>query len=264
MVALEPAPGGQPPHLHRRLLRRDLPGAGARPGRVRPAGHLPRPVGPRRGRRRRCARTRDGLDRDALEPAPPPDRHPGRGRRWRAPAARSPRWTTPSSRRRCSGPSSTGADLVVHSTTKYLNGHSDVVGGAVVAAPGAARAPAAHPEHEQHARHLPEPARRASWCCAGSRPCTCACGARGRRPGGGGLPGRAPGRWRRVHYPGLASHPQHALARRQQRGFGAMVSFELRRGTREPGRPRAADAALVHAGGEPGRGGEPGGPPGHR
>ena len=36
----------------------------------------------------------------------------------------------------------------------------------------------------------------------------------------------------RVHYPGLESHPQHAFARRQQRGFGAMISLELRHGTR--------------------------------
>ena len=35
----------------------------------------------------------------------------------------------------------------------------------------------------------------------------------------------------RVHYPGLETHPQHALARRQQHGFGAMLSFELRDGT---------------------------------
>jgi cystathionine gamma-synthase len=37
----------------------------------------------------------------------------------------------------------------------------------------------------------------------------------------------------KVHYPGLASHPQHALARAQQRGFGAMLSFELRNGSPE-------------------------------
>ena len=47
--------------------------------------------------------------------------------------ARWPWSTTPSCRRRCSSRSTFGADVVVHSTTKYINGHSDVVGGAVIA-----------------------------------------------------------------------------------------------------------------------------------
>ena len=46
-------------------------------------------------------------------------------------------------------------------------------------------------------------------------------------------------RWRSVHYPGLESHPQHALARAQQRGFGAMLSFEL-----ASGRPDRVDHVL--------------------
>jgi cystathionine gamma-synthase len=117
-----------------------------------------------------------------------------------------------------------GADLVLHSTTKYINGHSDVVGGAVVA-----RDPALHESlawwanalgltgspfdsfltlrglrtldarlrvHQENAIALAERLQR--------HPAVAA-----------------------VHYPGLATHPGHALAARQQRGFGAMISFEL-------------------------------------
>jgi cystathionine gamma-synthase len=121
-------------------------------------------------------------------------------------------------------PIALGADLVVHSTTKYINGHSDVVGGAVVA-----KDPALHTQlawwanalgitgapfdswltlrglrtlsvrmrqHEANARYLAEllvahPAVRA------------------------------------VHYPGLPQHPDHTLAQAQQRGAGGMLSFEL-------------------------------------
>ncbi|HWA58171.1 MAG TPA: cystathionine gamma-synthase [Gemmatimonadales bacterium] len=124
-------------------------------------------------------------------------------------------------------PLSFGADLVVHSTTKYLNGHSDVVGGAVVAREkalaeelawwanviGVTGAPfdsyltlrglrTLHPRlrsHLENAAALVE--------CLATHPAVA-----------------------RVHYPGLASHPGHAIARRQQQGFGAMVSFELHGG----------------------------------
>jgi cystathionine gamma-synthase len=125
-------------------------------------------------------------------------------------------------------PIALGADLVVHSTTKYLNGHSDVVGGAVVAATkelcdqlvwwanciGVTGAPfdsymtlrgvrtlhARMQTHEQNARRIAELLESHSQV-------------------------------KRVYYPGLATHAQHALALRQQSGFGAMVSFELRGGT---------------------------------
>ena len=117
-----------------------------------------------------------------------------------------------------------GADVVVHSTTKYINGHSDVVGGAIVArdaalhetlgwwanALGLAGAPfdsflalrglrtldARLRVHQGNAAELAELLER--------------------------HPAVA-----KVHFPGLASHPGHALAARQQRGFGAMLSFEL-------------------------------------
>jgi len=117
-----------------------------------------------------------------------------------------------------------GADIVIHSTTKYLNGHSDVVGGAILSnrtdldqklkflvnALGTCAQPfdcwlvlrgiktlvPRMKEHERNARAVAE-------FLAG-------------RQGVG-----------KVFYPGLATHPQHELACRQQRGFGAMVSFEL-------------------------------------
>lgn len=117
-----------------------------------------------------------------------------------------------------------GADLVIHSTTKYLNGHSDVVGGAVVA-------------------DDPEIVERLRWW-ANCRGVTCApfdawltlrglrtlCVRMARQQSTAAAlaqflamhPAVA-----RVHYPGLVAHPGHALAKRQQTGFGAMLSFEL-------------------------------------
>ena len=120
-----------------------------------------------------------------------------------------------------------GADLVVHSTTKYINGHSDVVGGAVVAR-----------EAELHQQL-------AWWANAlgitGS-PFDSFLTLRGLRT----LDARlrvhqentqalvaqldAHPAVRVVHYPGLASHPGHALAARQQHGFGAMFSVEIEGG----------------------------------
>ena len=118
-----------------------------------------------------------------------------------------------------------GADLVVHSTTKYIGGHSDVVGGVVVgtdpglyerlaflqnavgAVPGpqdcylTLRGLKTLPLRMQ--RHQENAARIALY-----------------------LEGHA--RVERVLYPGLASHPQHALARQQMQGFGGMISFYLR------------------------------------
>ncbi|MGB5331519.1 MAG: cystathionine gamma-synthase, partial [Woeseiaceae bacterium] len=117
-----------------------------------------------------------------------------------------------------------GADLVIHSTTKYINGHSDVVGGCVVAATeelaeqiaywanciGITGAPfdsyltlrgirTLHPrirQHEESASLLANVLDEHD-----------------------GVD--------RVYYPGLPSHPGHAIAKRQQRGFGGMISFEI-------------------------------------
>ena len=117
-----------------------------------------------------------------------------------------------------------GADVVLHSTTKYVNGHSDVVGGAVIAreeevhqqlawwanALGLTGSPfdafltlrglrtldARLRIHQENTRALVD-------LLAGSDAVA------------------------NVYYPGLASHPGHAVAARQQKGFGAMLSFEL-------------------------------------
>lgn len=118
-----------------------------------------------------------------------------------------------------------GADIVLHSTTKYINGHSDVIGGAVVtnkdelyqelkfyqnaagAVPGPfdtwltlrgiKTLPLRMRQHEENAhivaKFLTEHAR-----------------------------------VERVYYPGLATHPDHELAKRQLRGFGGMVSFQIK------------------------------------
>jgi cystathionine gamma-synthase len=120
-----------------------------------------------------------------------------------------------------------GADLVIHSTTKYLNGHSDVVGGAVVAKSAA--------DHEK-----------LTWWanCTGvtGSPFDAYLTLRGVRTLFARLERQqataqhlaerlaAHPAVAKVHYPGLESHPNHALARRQQSGFGAMLSFELAEG----------------------------------
>jgi cystathionine gamma-synthase len=121
-------------------------------------------------------------------------------------------------------PLSLGADLVMHSTTKYLNGHSDVVGGAVIAANaelverlawwanaiGVTGAPfdsflTLRGVRSLHARmrvHAENTAVLVEFLT--QHPAV-----------------------RRVYYPGLADSPGHEIARRQQSGFGAMLSFEL-------------------------------------
>src|SRR5690606_2958352 len=124
-------------------------------------------------------------------------------------------------------PMQLGADLVLHSTTKYLNGHSDVVGGAVIARTS-----------ELHER--------LTWWanCIGvtGAPFDSYLTLRGLRTLYARLQVHAENAAAvadllsshpavsRVYYPGLASHPQHELARAQQSGFGAMVSFELKGG----------------------------------
>lgn len=118
-----------------------------------------------------------------------------------------------------------GADIVVHSTTKYINGHSDVVGGAVIAATaelgeelawwanniGITGAPfdsyltlrglrtlnVRLRQHQESALAIAQYLERSQFVA-------------------------------QVYYPGLESHPQHALAKAQQLGFGAMVSFDIK------------------------------------
>lgn len=121
-------------------------------------------------------------------------------------------------------PIALGADLVVHSTTKYINGHSDVVGGAVIAADaglheqlvwwanalgltgspfdsfltlrGLRTLDARLRVHQENAAELAQ--------LLTAHPAVAA-----------------------VHFPGLAKHPGHTLAARQQRGFGAMLSVDI-------------------------------------
>jgi cystathionine beta-lyase/cystathionine gamma-synthase len=116
-----------------------------------------------------------------------------------------------------------GVDIVVHSTTKYITGHSDVIGGALVT--------------NDEETHLFV---REYLKTVGSvpSPFDCWLSLRGAKTLGVRMrqhcenaqqvaehldahPGVA-----KVHYPGLSSHPDHALAKRQMRGFGGMVSFE--------------------------------------
>jgi cystathionine gamma-synthase len=125
-----------------------------------------------------------------------------------------------------------GADLVVHSTTKYLNGHSDVVGGAVVAAPGKN----ALVQRIQSVNNLLGTSQSPHDCFLVLRGLkTLLLRMRAHEAGARAVADflAAHPAVAKVHYPGLATHPQHALARRQQTGFGGMVSFELADGRRE-------------------------------
>ena len=128
-----------------------------------------------------------------------------------------------------------GADLVVHSTTKYLNGHSDVVGGAVVATTAEL--------HEQmqywaNAIGLTGAPFDSFLTLRGLR--TLHARMRLHEENAAALADLAVGHAavRRVYYPGLHDHPGHTVAKRQQRGFGGMLSLEL------AGREPAARAFL--------------------
>ena len=122
-------------------------------------------------------------------------------------------------------PTALGADIVVHSTTKYINGHSDVVGGAVIATDpalveqltwwanclgltgspfdsyqalrGLRTLSVRYQQHQENALAIAHKLASSDLVD-------------------------------RVYFPGLADHPGHAIAARQQQGFGAMISFELR------------------------------------
>lgn len=117
-----------------------------------------------------------------------------------------------------------GAHIVVHSLTKYLNGHSDATGGAVILT------------RSEDAEKIYFIQRSAG---AGLAPMDCFLTSRGiktlavrmlQHNANGLAVARhldAHPKIRKVHYPGLANHPQHELARRQQKGPGAMLSFDL-------------------------------------
>jgi cystathionine gamma-synthase len=120
-----------------------------------------------------------------------------------------------------------GADLVVHSTTKYINGHSDVVGGAVIAADAALNEALAW---WANALGLTGSPFDSFLALRGLR--TLDARLRVHQENAALLARAAPAHAAvsAVHFPGLPSHPGHALAARQQRGFGAMLSLELRGG----------------------------------
>src|SRR5271169_3232654 len=117
-----------------------------------------------------------------------------------------------------------GADIVVHSMTKYLNGHSDCTGGAAILT---------RPTDAEKIYFIQRSAG------AGLAPMDCFLVSRGvktlavrmERHNSNGMAVakflEAHPNVKRVIYPGLASHAQHELARRQQRGFGSMISFDL-------------------------------------
>jgi cystathionine gamma-lyase len=121
-------------------------------------------------------------------------------------------------------PLALGADLVVHSTTKYLNGHSDVVGGAVVTSDDGLHQRLAFLQNAVGA--VPSPMD--SWLVMRGTKTLHVRMERhetNARALAGWLAGHA--QVEKVIYPGLDSHPQHALARTQARGFGGMISFVL-------------------------------------
>ena len=117
-----------------------------------------------------------------------------------------------------------GVDIVVHSTTKYLNGHSDGVGGIVVLNDEEDAAWIGFVQNSAGAILSPFD----SWLVMrGTKTLAL-------RMEQHDKSGRAVAAFleehpkvRKVYYPGSASHPQHALARRQQRGFGGMVAFDV-------------------------------------
>ncbi|MGB7219460.1 MAG: PLP-dependent aspartate aminotransferase family protein [Vicinamibacterales bacterium] len=121
-------------------------------------------------------------------------------------------------------PIACGADLVIHSTTKYLNGHSDSVGGIVVAT---------RPDDIEWLRFVQNAAGAIlgpfdAWLVLRG---TKTLSLRMERHNANGLALAqylaAHPKVRHVHYPGLPSHPQHDLAKRQMRGFGGMIALDL-------------------------------------
>jgi cystathionine gamma-synthase len=119
-----------------------------------------------------------------------------------------------------------GADLVMHSTTKYLGGHSDVLGGAlVVRENGAARDRLR--DFQGTAGAVPSPFD--CWLVLRSL-ATLPIRVRAQAASAAAVAGflDSDRRVERVYYPGLATHPGHALASRQMHdGFGAVVSFQV-------------------------------------
>ncbi len=119
-------------------------------------------------------------------------------------------------------PLSLGADIVVHSTTKYIGGHSDVIGGVAITNDSAAAEGIKF--YQNAAGGVPGP--QDAWLTMrGAK--TLAVRMREHASNAQAVAEFLVSRddVERVYYPGLPSHPQHDLAKRQMRGFGGMVSF---------------------------------------
>ena len=125
-------------------------------------------------------------------------------------------------------PLSLGADYVIHSTTKYLNGHSDVVGGAVIAAASADVEALAAWANMTGVTGSPFDA---YMTLRGVRTLFPRIERQQQNAAAVAAFLQAHRAVSAVHYPGLASHPGHEIARSQQSGFGAMLSFDLAGGT---------------------------------
>src|SRR6185295_15956387 len=117
-----------------------------------------------------------------------------------------------------------GADIVLHSTTKYLNGHSDIIGGMLVTSRDDVAERIGFLQNSSGA--VPGP-----FDCWLALRGTKTLALRMRQHDASG---RRIAEWlekhprvQRVYYPGLRSHPQHELASRQMKGFGGMISIEL-------------------------------------
>lgn len=120
-----------------------------------------------------------------------------------------------------------GCDIIVHSTTKYLNGHSDVVGGAVITR---------HQEHSERVGYI------VNAMGLGCSPFDAWLVLRGIKTLGPRMEAHQRGAMalarmldqhpavERVYYPGLTDHPHHALAKKQMTGFGGMLSFDVKAG----------------------------------
>jgi cystathionine beta-lyase/cystathionine gamma-synthase len=121
-------------------------------------------------------------------------------------------------------PFALGADIVVHSVTKYLAGHSDLIQGAVLAKDRAVFEPIKFLQNA--AGGVPSPFD--CWLTLRGLK-TLELRLQRHADNASAIAGALVGhpRVRRVHYPGLASHPGHAIAKRQMTGFGGIVSFEL-------------------------------------
>jgi cystathionine gamma-lyase len=121
-------------------------------------------------------------------------------------------------------PFSLGADLVVHSVTKYLAGHSDLIQGAVLAKDQAVFEPVRFLQNATGA--VPSPFD--CWLTLrGIKTLELRMQRHADNAEAIAVALEAHARVRRVYFPGLADHPGHAVAARQMRGYGGMVSFEL-------------------------------------